>query len=293
MKSSYIVVGDSTADISQKFIEQYGGEVLPLTFNIKNKDYKHYLDCKELSLEEFYKIQAEGNNAKTSQLNQMFIEDSIRPLLEKGLDVLFVAFSSGLSGTYNSGRLAFEDLRDEFPDRKLFIIDSLCASSGEGLLLLEAFRNQENGLTIEENYQALEDLKLRIRHWFTVDELNTLKRGGRISATAATAAKLLNIKPILRVDDEGHLVGVAKKFGHKVAIRDLVARTIEDLDSNYPMIISHTNCQADADLAYELLKAYFEENNIKQEIILERIGPVIGAHSGPTTLAIFTVGKHR
>ncbi len=291
--NSYVVVGDSTSDISQKFVEKYGGVVLPLTFNIKDKDYLHYLDCREMSLEDFYKIQGQGNNAKTSQLNQIFIEDNIRPLLESGKDVLFVAFSSGLSGTYNSGRLAFEALKEEFPDRQLFIIDSLCASSGEGLLLLEAFKNQEKGMSIEENYKTLEDLKLRIRHWFTVDELNTLKRGGRISATAATAAKLLNIKPILRVDDLGHLVSVAKKFGHKVAIRDLVQRTIDDLDPNYPTIISNTNCKADADLAYDLLKKYYEENNIKSEIILERIGPVIGAHSGPTTLAIFTVGKNR
>lgn len=291
--NDYIVVGDSTSDISQKYVDDAKGIVLPLAFTIKEKEYLHYLDCKNMSLEEFYKIQAEGNNAKTSQLNQIFVEDNIRPLLEKGLDVLFVSFSSGLSGTYNSIRLAFEDLKDEFPNNKLLVIDSLCASSGEGLLLLEAFKNKNKGMSIEENYKALEDLKLRIRHWFTVDELNTLKRGGRITATAATAAKLLKIKPVLRVDDTGHLVSVCKKFGHKPAIIELVNRTIKDLDPNYPTIISNSNCPNDAKMAYDMLKKYYEENNIKSEIILERIGPVIGAHSGPTTLAIFTVGKNR
>ena len=291
--SDYIIFGDSTSDISQKYVDDAEAIVLPMTFTIKDKEYLHYLDCKNMSLEEFYKIQGEGNNAKTSQLNEIFIEDNVRPYLEKGLDILFVAFSSGLSGTYNSIRLAFENLKEEYPDRKLLVIDSLCASSGEGLLLLEAFKNKQKGMTIEENYNTLENLKLRIRHWFTVDELNTLKRGGRITATAATAAKILNIKPVLRVDDLGHLVSVCKKIGHKTAIKDIVQRTIEDLDQNYPTIISNTNCPDDAKLAYDLLKKYYEENNIKSEIILERIGPVIGAHSGPTTLAIFTVGKNR
>lgn len=290
---SYIIIGDATSDISQKYVDEAHAEVLPMTFTINDKEYEHYLDCKNMSLEEFYKLESAGAIAKTSQLNTVFVIDSIKPLLEKGLDVLFVAFSSGLSGTYNSIRLAFEELKEDYPDRKMLVVDSLCASSGEGLLLLEAFKNQKAGMSIDENYNTLEALKLKIRHWFTVDELNTLKRGGRITATAATAAKILNIKPVLRVDENGHLVAVAKKIGHKTAIKDVVNRTIEDLDENYPTIISHTNCSADAELAYNLLSAYYKENNIKSEIILERIGPVIGAHSGPTTLAIFTVGKHR
>ena len=291
--NDYIIVGDSTSDISQKYVDEAKGVVLPLSYMIKGKEYLHYLDFKDMSLEEFYKIQGEGNNAKTSQLNQVFVEDNIRPLLQKGLDVLFVSFSSGLSGTYNSIRLAFENLKEEFPNQKLLALDSLCASSGEGLLLLEAFKNKEKNMTIDENYKALEELKLKIRHWFTVDELNTLKRGGRITATAATAAKLLNIKPVLKVNDTGHLVSVCKKIGHKSAIKDIVERSVTDIDQSYPTIISHANCKNDADLAYNLIKKYYEENNIKSEIILERIGPVIGAHSGPTTLAIFTVGKNR
>ena len=291
--SNYIIIGDSTSDISQKYVDEANAYILPMSFTINNKEYEHYLDCRNMSLEEFYKLENEGNVAKTSQLNEVFIINSVKPFLDKGLDILFVSFSSGLSGTFNSIRLAFEELKDDYPDRKLLVVDSLCASSGEGLLLLEAFKNKKNGMSIEENYNTLEDLKLKIRHWFTVDELDTLKRGGRITATAATAAKVLRIKPVLRVDDLGHLVSVAKKIGHKTAINDVVARTINDLDQNYPTIISHTNCETDAKMAYDMLKKYYDENNIKSEIILERIGPVIGAHSGPTTLAIFTVGKHR
>lgn len=289
----YIIIGDSTSDISQKYVDEAGAYVLPMTFTINDKEYAHYLDCRNMSLEEFYALESKGAIAKTSQLNEIFIMDSVKPFLDKGLDILFVSFSSGLSGTFNSIRLAFEEIRDDYPDRKMMVLDSLCASSGEGLLLLQAFKNKKNGMSLEENFKALEDLRLKIRHWFTVDELDTLKRGGRISSTAATAAKVLRIKPVLRVDDLGHLVGVSKKIGHKAAIKDVVDRTILDLDQNYPTIISHTNCENDAKEAYEMLKKYYEENNIKSEIILERIGPVIGAHSGPTTLALFTVGKHR
>ena len=289
----YIIIGDSTSDISQKYVDEANAYVLPMTFTIDDKEYEHYLDCRNMSLEEFYKLEEQGVIAKTSQLNEIFIINSVKPFLEKGLDVLFVSFSSGLSGTFNSIRLSFEELSDDYPDRKMMVLDSLCASSGEGLLLLQAFKNKKNGMSLEENFKALEDLRLKIRHWFTVDELDTLKRGGRISPTAATAAKVLRIKPVLRVDDNGHLVSVAKKIGHKAAINDVVERTIADLDQNYPTIISHTNCENDAKQAYDMLKKYYEDNNIKSEIILERIGPVIGAHSGPTTLALFTVGKHR
>ena len=158
--SDYIIIGDATSDISQKFVDEANAIVLPMSFTIDDKEYEHYLDCRNMSLEEFYKLETEGKVAKTSQLNEVFIINSVKPYLDKGLDVLFVSFSSGLSGTFNSIRLAFEELKDDYPDRTLLALDSLCASSGEGLLLLEAFRNKKKLMLIVELVRLTDSTKI-------------------------------------------------------------------------------------------------------------------------------------
>ena len=290
---NYKIIGCSTCDFDQQRMDDLNIAIEPMSFSINGCDYKNYLDNRELPLDEFFKMLDNGAISKTTQLNLIEVKDYVRFYLKQDLDILFLSFSSGLSGTYNSARLAFEELKEEFPNRKLILIDTLCASSGEGLLDYIAGLNQKNGMSLEENAKAIEDMKLKVRHWFTVDELETLRRGGRISTTKALAAKMFNIKPILVVNNEGKLIATEKKVGHKNALKYLVSRRLEDFDNNYPIVVSNATNPEDLEYLLKCINEELNEKNIKAEIIKEKVGPVIGGHTGSSFCAVFTIGKHR
>lgn len=293
--TDYVIISDSTCDLTQEIVDECNVHIQPLTFQIQNKEYKNYLDEREIKLSDFYDLMRKGEMVSTAQLNSVEVQNFFEPFLQKNLDILCVAFSSGLSGTYNSIRLAKEELLEKYPERKICIVDSLCASGGEGVLVHQAIVNKENGLSLEENAQQLDDFKFKIRHWFTVDDIDTLKRGGRLTGAKAFAAKMLNIKPVLNVDNEGHLKAIYKKVGRKVAIRQLVQSTMDGYDKtgDYITIISHADCEADAQTLKGMLTKEYQQNGINSEIIITKIGPVIGSHSGPGTLALFTIGAKR
>lgn len=291
----YAIISDSTCDLTDDLAREWNVEIQPMIFRIKNKEYRNYLDERELPLKNFYNMMREGEVATTAQVNVIDAINFFRPFLEQGKDILCIAFSSGLSGSVNSIRLAKSTLEEDFPERKIMIVDSLCASAGEGLLVNRAVLNRKNNLSVEDNAKDLETFKFRIKHWFTVDDIDTLRRGGRLSNSKALVAKVLNIKPVLNVDNEGHLQAVYKKVGRKVALRTLVECALKGYatDDNYITLISHADAYEDALFVKGLLEKVYQENNIKSEIYISSIGPVIGAHAGPGTIALFTVGDKR
>lgn len=291
----YVIVTDSTCDLTDEIVKELGVEVLPLCFTIDGKEYKNYLDGREIKLHEFYKKMVDGHTPKTAQLNVNFIMESARPILDKGLDILYISFSSGLSGSCNAVRLAKEQLLDDYADAKIEIVDSLCASGGEGLLVWMTAMNKKAGATLEENTKYCEDLKLHVKHSFTVADLEYLKRGGRIKATAAFAAKLLNIKPVLHVDNLGHLVALSKKHGRRAALNATCENALQGLDTTkkFITIVSHADSLEDAEYCKEYMEAKYKEMNFDSKVVLTNIGPVIGAHSGPGTIAVFTITDKR
>ena len=217
----------------------------------------------------------------------------LEPLLQAGKDVLILAFSSGLSMTYNASSMAVEELRDKYPDRKLYTVDTLCASLGQGLLVWLAAREREKGKSIEEVRDWVVSHKLNICHQFTVDDLHFLKRGGRISATTAVVGSMLQIKPVLHVDDEGHLIPLSKVRGRKKSLQALVD-SMEELQGSYTgkneiVFISHGDCIEDAEYVRSLVEKKFGIRTF----LINHVGPVIGSHSGPGTVALFFLGDHR
>ena len=204
---------DSTADLPASLVEELDLQVYPMAFVLEEKAYRDYPDGRELDIHAFYESLRHGKMSSSSQINQQQMVDWVSPFLENGEDVLYLAFSSGLSGTYQSARLAQEELRERFPDRTFTVVDSLCASMGEGLLAYYAATMRQQGCTLEETAAWLEENKLKLCHWFTVDDLHHLKRGGRVSPATAVVGTMLNIKPVLHVDDNGHLIPMEKVRG--------------------------------------------------------------------------------
>ncbi len=291
----YIIISDSTCDLTQEIVDELDVAIQPMTFTIQNKEYKNYLDEHEMPLSNFYDLMRKKEIATTTQLNMIEIEEFFTPYLEKGLNILCIAFSSGLSGSYNAICLVKKNLEEKYPKQKIVVIDSLCASAGEGVLIFQAAKNKKSGMSLEENAGMLEKYKFKIRHWFTVDDIDTLRRGGRLTGAKAVAAKMLNIKPVLNVDNDGHLKAIYKKIGRKMAIRQLVASTLKEYDKENGdiTIISHADCLEDALELKKLLEEEYKKENITSKIIITKIGPVIGSHSGPGTLALFTIGEGR
>lgn len=288
--SNYKIITDVTCDLPIEIIKKYDLEIMPMKYSVGNVDYTNYADFREQPLKEFFNEMRNGAITHTVQLNSEVYIQTYKEYLEQGFDILGIIFSSGLSGSYNSARLAAEELREEYPDRKIEIIDTLAASTGEGLIALEAAKNKAKGLTIEQNRVAIEEFKLYVSHWFTVDNLEYLRRGGRVSNTAAFAGKLLNIKPVLHVDNDGHLIPIYKKIGRKTSIREIARQYGETVDKTYDTVfITHADCEEDA----LFLKKLIEEAYKPKEIIISHIGTVIGSHSGPGTLALFFKALHR
>ena len=289
--ADFKILTDSCGDLSPALITQLELDVFPMFFHLGGKDYQNYPDDRELSNRVFYDTLRDGQVATTVAVNPAQWSDLARPHLEAGKDILILAFSSGLSTTYQSACLAAEELREAFPDRSIEVVDSLCASMGEGLFCYHVARKRQSGATLEETKEYALSIRLQLCHWFTVDDLYFLKRGGRVSSTAALVGTMLQIKPVLHVDDEGHLIPVTEVRGRKAALNQLVKEmeaTATDPE-NQTVFISHGDCIEDA----QYVKKLIQEKLGTRNIILNPIGPVIGAHSGPGTVALFFLGSKR
>ena len=289
--SEYVIVTDSATDLNAQQVKELELEVLPLAFIMGDKTYYDYPDKRDMSSEEFYNRLAGGEIATTNAINVGQATDAIEPLLQAGKDVLVLGFSSGLSTTYNSMKIACEELGEKYPERKVFAVDTLCASMGQGLLVWYAARMRQEGKSIEEVRDWVEANKLHLCHWFTVNDLMHLKRGGRVSAATAVVGTMLQIKPVLHVDDEGHLINVGKARGRKASLDALVDKVGESATdpAGQTMFISHSACEEDAQYVADQVKAKYGV----QEVVCNYIGPVIGAHTGQGCVALFFLGTKR
>ena len=289
--SSFVILTDSSADLSASMVQQLDVQVLPLSFVLDGHTYHDHPDNRDMDPRFFYERLRSGDMATTSAVNVAQYTEALEPLLQAGQDVLILAFSSGLSTTYNSSRLAVEELSAKYPERKLFTVDTLCASLGQGLLVWYAAQARARGGSIEEVRDWIEEHKLNLCHQFTVDDLYFLKRGGRISSATALVGSMLHIKPVLHVDNEGHLINTGKVRGRQAALKALVDRMEHTaIDSgSLTVFISHGDCLEDAQMVADMVKKRFGV----QEVYINYVGPVIGAHSGPGTLALFYMGTDR
>lgn len=285
---SYKIITDSCCDFPGGMYAELDLTMIPLSVEFRGQVYD---DKNDDSLKEMYDGLRAGEAAKTSAVNPDRWAKAMEAVLAQGQDVLVLAFSSGLSTTYQSAVIAADELREKYPDRKIYVVDTLAASMGQGLLVWYACKKRDEGMSLEELHAWVEDTKLHLCHWFTVDDLMHLKRGGRVSATTALVGTMLQIKPVLHVDNEGHLINKAKARGRKASIEAL-ARKVEELGANYDnstMFISHGDCREDAEYLAQLLK---EKYGVK-EVLISYVGAVIGSHSGPGTVALFFLGEHR
>ena len=287
MAGNYVLITDSACDILPEKLAEWNVQMIPLAFLFTDtgKEQKDH----EEPIKEFYNAMRSGRVAKTSCVNEDAFVDIFKPILEAGQDILYLGFSSGLSATCENGKKVADRLAGKYPERKIRVVDSLAASAGEGLLLYLGVKNRDAGMTLDENADALEADKLHICHWFTVDDLVYLKRGGRVSAAAAVLGGALNIKPVLHVDNEGHLIKITQVHGRKKSIRKMAEKLGETILPDSPVFISHGDCIEDAEMLRDILK-----NEYGKEVqLITYVGSVIGAHSGPGTLALFFRGKER
>lgn len=289
--SDYMILTDSSADLSAEMVKELDVRVLPLSFTLEGKTYHNYPDNREIAPEEVYRRLRGGSMCTTAAVNIADYTRELEPLLKEGKDVLMLVFSSGLSATYQSARAAAEELAEQYPERKIFTVDTLCASLGQGLLVWHVVQQKRAGKSIEEARDWAEANKLNLCHWFTVDDLHFLKRGGRVSAATAVVGTMLHIKPVLHVDDEGHLISMSKARGRAASLTALVdemEKTAID-PANQTVFISHGDCLKEAQTVAEEVKRRFGVKTV----VINFVGPVIGAHSGPGTMALFFLGTKR
>ena len=287
--TNFTIITDSNCDISQKIVDEIDVKVIPMEYRLGDDVYNHFPDEREQSISEFYNKLREGIQSSTAQVNMMTYMENARPILKAGNDVLFLIFSSGLSGSFNSCQLAINELREEFPDRKIIAVDTLAASMGEGLLVYYAAAQRKAGKTIEETAEWVEKNRLFVAHWFTVDDLHFLHQGGRVSGASAVVGSMLSIKPVLHVDEEGCLKPVSKIRGRMKSLDTLVTKLSETIDTKLgdTVFISHGDCEDDAKYIYGKIKNKYGIKRIE----INNIGPVIGSHSGPGTVALFWMGS--
>ena len=285
----YVIVTDSSCDLPQSLIAQYGLEVVQLAVTV---DGGAPTFNNELDIKDFYAQLRAKKRATTSAANPDAFLGVFEKYLAEGTDVLYLGFSSGLSGTCNAGFIAARELAEKYPARKCVVLDTLCASLGQGLLVVLAAKKKAEGATLDEVCAYTKELLPNLVHLFTVDDLFFLKRGGRVSAVTAVAGSMLGIKPVLHVDGAGHLTKIGVKKGRKGSLNDLCERMKEmAIDPAEQLVyISHGDCEEDANYLAEKIKA---EMGVKEPILVSHIGPVIGAHSGPGTVALFFIGKER
>ncbi len=291
MTNQFAIMTDSSADLTQQMVEELDVAVLPLRYTVQGEERLNWPDHREMDPHAFYDLLRKGVRATTVALNVHDYIEIMTPFLDAGKDVLMLVFSSGLSTTYQSCVIAVEELREKYPDRTICAVDTLAASLGQGLLVWYAARLRAEGKTIQEVRDWVEENKLHLCHWFTVDDLNHLKRGGRVSAATALMGTMLSIKPVLHVDDEGHLINMSKARGRGASLKALVDKMAETaLDpGSQTVFISHGDCEDEA----KKLAAMVRERFGVRDVYLNDIGPVIGAHSGPGTLALFFLGSKR
>lgn len=290
MEKKFDIITDSSCDMPEEYLQTNDVVCVKLGYTLEGENYEGE-EGKHLSPEEFYAKVRGGAMPTTTQVTGETAKTYIEKSLKNGRDVLVVAFSSALSGTAGSFMVAQRELSELYPERKIFVVDSLCASMGEGLLLDYALKKAETGASIEETAAYLEDLKLHICHYFTVDNLFHLRRGGRVSTATAIVGSLLKIKPVMHVSNEGKLVAIGKAMGRKKSLHELVDLLVadKDMDENDPIFISHGDCMEDV----EYVKRLLQERIPGVQIYVHYVGAVIGSHSGPGTVAIFNKGKKR
>ena len=284
----YKIITDSACDLTPAMLAQLDVKAIPLNVLFRGVNRE---DCVDDSIKEVYDGLRAGEVATTSAVNPDGWTSVMEPDLAAGRDLLVIAFSSGLSTTYQSAVIAANELLEKYPERKAYVVDSRAASLGQGLLVWYACRKRDEGLSLEALRDWVEENKDHLCHWFTVDDLMSLKRGGRVSAATAIVGTMLQIKPVLHVDDEGHLINVAKARGRKASI-DALAKKVGELGSGYDnstCFISHGDCIEDAQYLEKLLK---EKYGVK-EVVIGYVGAVIGSHAGPGVLALFFLGEHK
>ena len=290
MPASYVIFTESTGDLTPALIEAADLRVLPMAFTLDGKEYRNYPDGREMPVHDYYEKLRGGSLCTTSQVTMLEFQQAFTPVLEAGQDILYLAFSSGLSGTYQSGCVAAEELKEKFPGRRIVCVDSLQASMGEGLFCYLVGKKRCQGADLDTAADYARQIAPQVCAWFTVDDLMFLKRGGRVSGAAAVAGTLLGIKPVLHVDEEGHLIPKEKVRGRRASLDALVKHfEATALDkTGGTVFISHGDCADDARYVIDKLRALGV-----REIEMGDIGPVIGAHSGPGTVALFWLGSAR
>ena len=289
---SFAIVTDSSSNLTEEMIDRFDLSILPLTFMVDGEEYRSYLKGEKTDLSQFYAMMREGKVITTSLPNLQESRETIEALLKDGRDVLYLGFSSGLSGTYQAIELLLAELAGLYPDRTVCSVDTLAASGGEGLLVYYAAKMRDEGATVEAVRDWVEDHKLHLAHWFTVDDLMFLFRGGRVSRTAAWAGTVLNIKPVMHVDDEGHLIPLEKVRGRKKSLKALVDHMEQTADApvaDQTVYITHGDCLEDAEYVAGLVRERFGVT----DIMINWVDPVIGAHSGPGTMALFFLASQR
>ncbi len=284
----YVITVNSTVDLPKEWLEERNVPVIPLKYTM---DGETYTDMYGLSAKEFFAKLREGKMSVTSQVNPEEAIAALEPFVKEGKDVLHLGFSSGLSGTFNSMRIAGEELSEKYPEAKIIIIDTLCACLGEGLLLYKALQHKEAGESIEEVAKWVEENKLHICHNVTVDDLNHLHRGGRVSKTTAIVGTMIQIKPIIHMDNEGKLQVIGKERGRKRSLNKIVDMAVEQSKGwdNDMVMITHGDCIEDAEYVAGLVR---EKLGVEQ-ILINNIGTVIGSHTGPGVVAVFFMGEKR
>lgn len=287
MTMTYKIITDSTTDLSDAYIAAHDVVMLGLTVTLDETTYQT-VGLDRLTSDVLLEKMAAGAKPVTSQINVGQFSEIFKSVIQSGNDVLYLGFSSGLSGTYQSAEMAKQLVLDEIPSARITTVDTLAAASGEGYLVKEAVKLRDNGASLDEVVAAMQDLIPRLRSWVMADDLYHLARGGRISKTAATVGTLVNIKPIIDVDPEGQLRQVGKIRGKKKALKTLVANTLTDFDSAYPHVM--IGYSGEPDVAEEV-KAELLQSDLITEVILTPLGPTIATHTGTGTIAIFSIGR--
>ena len=287
--AEYVITTDSTVDLGIKRMEELGIRFATLSYSYHGQEFPD--DMRDESAMKIYNAMRGGEVITTSQANPEQFVEIWSNFLQQGKDILYIGFSSGLSGTVNSALIAKEQLAPQYPERKIYVVDSLCASGGEGMFLQHVLQKKDQGASLEECYRFAEEFKLRVNHWYTVNDLSYLRRGGRVSAAAALFANILGIKPVMNMDDTGHLIPREKVKGRRAAIKRMFEHLVEltDIQDNPFFHITNADCMEDA----LYLKTMLNERYPNVPVNISMVGAVIGSHCGPGTLALFFIGKPR
>lgn len=286
--NNYVITSDTTCDLPEEYISENEIEIIPLYYNLNDIVYG---DENKMSPHDFYDEMRNGKMPTTMACNPDTTEKCFTKYLDKGMDILHIAFSSGLSSSYNTAAVTARELASKYPNNKIIVIDSKSASLGEGLMVYKAVCNRNNGMNIDDNAKWLEDNKLHFCHQFTVDDLHHLHRGGRVSKATAIIGSMINVKPVLHVDDEGHLISLSNVRGRKKALNTLIDNMEASVKGyeNDIIFISHGDCLDDANYVADKIKERFGINNF----MINYVCPTVGAHSGPGTIALFFMGEKR